>query len=80
MSENFYVYAYLDPRKIKNYNFENYIFDAEPFYIGKGKDDRMYTHLQEAQRNLKSSYKLNKIRKIIKLEQQQKRREREKTL
>ena len=34
MNDEYYVYALLDPRK----------FDA-PFYVGKGKDDRWYQHL-----------------------------------
>jgi hypothetical protein len=65
----FYVYAYLDPRKPGDFNFKieekDIHFDYEPFYIGKGHDDRMYNHLAEAKRSNKNNLKLNKIRKIL---------------
>lgn len=59
----FYVYVYLDPRKRGkfNYNLEQ-SFLYEPFYIGKGKNKRLYEHLK--QKN--NSPKNNKIKKIIK--------------
>lgn len=47
----FYVYRYIDP--VKN----------EVFYIGKGKGDRAYKHLDAAHGN-KKSYFLNRIRQI----------------
>jgi hypothetical protein len=40
---NFYVYAYLDPRT------------HQPFYIGKGKHSRAYTHLQAAKKKRNGS-------------------------
>lgn len=58
----FYVYVYLDPRKPGNYVYREYKFDYEPFYVGKGKDNRMYIHLETKEK----SYKGNKIRKILK--------------
>lgn len=59
----FYVYVYLDPRKRGrfNYNLEQ-SFLYEPFYIGKGKNNRLYEHLT----NKKNSPKNAKIKKIIK--------------
>lgn len=41
----FYVYAYLDPRKPGIYKYDDLHFDFEPFYIGKGKGRRFYQHL-----------------------------------
>lgn len=49
INNRFYVYAYLDPRKPGGYRYDEYQFDHEPFYIGKGcgrrcenTDKRMY--------------------------------------
>lgn len=60
----FYVYVYLDPRKIGRYQYDNFLFTYEPFYVGKGKEERYLTHLQSTHLN-KKSYKSNKIKKII---------------
>jgi len=43
----FYVYVYLDPRKPGNYTYGDYHFDYEPFYVGKGCDDRLNDHLKK---------------------------------
>lgn len=59
--ENFYVYVYLDPRKPGNYNYGEYHFDYEPFYIGKGNNGRAYRHLTGKGYN---KHLNNKIRKI----------------
>jgi hypothetical protein len=40
----FYVYVYLDPRKIGKYVYGTYEFDFLPFYVGKGMGTRMYQH------------------------------------
>lgn len=41
----FYVYVYLDPRKPGKYVYGEYMFDYEPFYVGKGSGKRAYVHL-----------------------------------
>ncbi len=60
----FYVYAYLDPRKPGKYIYGRYEFDHEPFYIGKGKGNRLLEHMRLY--NGGNKHKNNKIKKIIK--------------
>jgi len=63
MNKNkFYVYAYLDPRKQGNYLFNEYYFNYEPFYIGKGHGRRKYIHLHNSY-NKHLNSKIKKIRK-----------------
>lgn len=38
----FYVYLYLDPRKVGNFNYGSIDLEFEPFYVGKGTRNRMY--------------------------------------
>lgn len=61
----FYVYAYLDPRKPGKYCYGNYCFLYEPFYVGKGIGRRMYMHLSETEHRNDNSHKYYKIQKII---------------
>lgn len=64
---NYYTYVLLDPTNSGVYTYDNYItFLYEPFYVGKGKNNRFKCHAWEALRNNKVSHKLNKIRKILK--------------
>jgi hypothetical protein len=52
----YYVYIYYTP-------------DNVPFYVGYGKNKRLFSHLNEAKKSLtpvKGEHKLNKIRKILK--------------
>ena len=43
----YYVYAYLDPRKPISLVVDTLTFNFEPFYIGKGKKDRLTAHLTD---------------------------------
>lgn len=61
---NYYIYVYCDPRKPGNYKFDNYEFDFEPIYIGKGNKNRIYQHL--TRRKERKSFFYNKLNKIIK--------------
>lgn len=70
-NDKFYVYAYLDPRKNGEYKYGNYIFEYEPFYIGKGKigSNRKERHLifvKERGIDLtNNTYKFNLIKQIL---------------
>jgi hypothetical protein len=63
ISFNNYVYVYMNPLKKLNENIildisgEKFIFDYEPFYIGKGKGDRMFQHLKENNRDMNDNKK-----------------------
>jgi hypothetical protein len=64
----YYVYAYLDPRKNGNFSYgEKYFFNYEPFYIGKGKNKRLFKHISCDLKRGYNAYKDNKIKKIISL-------------
>jgi hypothetical protein len=65
---NYYIYVYLDPRKQGQFFHEplTATFLYEPFYIGKGKKDRRYAHLQDS--SLKRiNLKNNMIRHLFSL-------------
>jgi len=67
MSNQFYVYVYLDPRKPGNFKYGDYEFNYEPFYVGKGKGRRYNIHLLECFKKQDKNYqKVNKITKILK--------------
>lgn len=62
MRSDFYSYVYLDPRKPGRYTYGNFVtFLYEPFYVGKGTNNRKFSHLSERGNSKKS----NKIRKIL---------------
>jgi len=42
-----YIYVYLDPCKPGNYKYGKYKFDYEPFYVGKGRNNRWMVHIKE---------------------------------
>jgi hypothetical protein len=48
MNNIFYVYVYLNPLKPGKFRFGEYVFDFEPFYVGKGKGNRIKQHLTDA--------------------------------
>jgi hypothetical protein len=56
-----YVYALLDSSKPGLYKYGSYIFEYEPFYIGKGTGNRIKETLHD-----KSIFKKNKIDKLNK--------------
>lgn len=60
----FYVYLYLDPRKPGKYQYNDLRFDYEPFYVGKGKNDRKFDHVKLID-NCKNILKTAKIKKIL---------------
>jgi len=60
----FYIYTYLDPRKPGRYEYGDYCFLYEPFYVGKGSCDRMFEHLKNYELS-KNNFKSNKIKSIL---------------
>jgi len=61
--ENYYVYAYLDPKSPSQSTFCDILFENTPIYIGKGKNKRMYDHLKDRKRFKTLFY--NKLNKMI---------------
>lgn len=72
MFSDYYTYVYLDPRKPGDFTYDKFHFDYEPFYVGKGRQDRKFVHLWEAKAPKSwngchpNKYKRSKIRKILK--------------
>jgi hypothetical protein len=66
--KTFYVYIYLDPRKPEKHKYEEYEFDYEPFYVGKGHNNRDKSYFKCLNDD---TFKMRKIRNIIKQTNQQ---------
>ena len=60
---NFYVYVYLDKRKKGKFVYDEFEFDYEPIYIGKGIRNRINHHIKLIGK--KKSLFYNKLNKII---------------
>ena len=41
----YYTYVYLDPTKKGLFIYEEYTYNFEPFYVGKGKGERCRVHI-----------------------------------
>jgi hypothetical protein len=64
---SFYNYVILDPTRVGRYSYPelDVCFLYEPFYIGKGKFDRKYQHLQESSLK-RNNLRNNRIKHILK--------------
>lgn len=63
-----YVYIYTDPRKPGKFIYEDFIFEFEPFYVGKGVGNRYKRHLNNSSLNSNHNpHKEAKLKKLIKL-------------
>lgn len=56
-TKDYYVYAYLDPRREGTWRAKPFTFGLEPFYVGKGRGSRLNSHLAEAYRIIKKTTK-----------------------
>lgn len=63
----YYIYVYLDTRKKGSYSFGDFHFEYEPFYVGKGVNERYLTHLRVAKgsRKGKNNLIVTKIKSIL---------------
>jgi hypothetical protein len=63
----YYIYVYLDTRKKGSYSYGEFHFDYEPFYVGKGINDRYLSHLRIAKgsRKGKNNRVISKIKSIL---------------
>lgn len=66
MENKYYVYIYLNPIKNGKFIYDEYCFDFEPFYIGKGSGYRFISHLKKYVNAKCNKHKMSKINKIIK--------------
>jgi hypothetical protein len=60
MKNKYYIYVFLDSSKPGKYIYDDIEFQYEPFYIGKGCDDRIKSSLFDRE----SPFKVNKINKL----------------
>ena len=59
MTLDYYVYVLMDTSKPGIYQYGEYLFDFEPFYVGKGRGNRIKNTFYD-----KSIFKYNKIKKL----------------
>jgi group I intron endonuclease len=60
MENKYYIYVFLDKSKPGKFIYDEISFDYEPFYIGKGCEDRIITSRYDKE----SPFKVRKIKKI----------------
>jgi hypothetical protein len=60
----YYIYIYLDPLKPGNYSYQDFFFNYEPFYVGRGKNNRYKVHIQKYKLNSKNN-KNSRIKNIM---------------
>lgn len=67
MENIYYVYVYLNIQKPGIFKYSDYTFEYEPFYIGKGKNNRLNDHLNKVKGKLKytKSHKYKIIEDIV---------------
>jgi len=58
---DYYVYVYLDPRKNGKFIYDNLKFDFEPFYVGKGKGNRIEQGLHDNNNNINKQQIISEI-------------------
>jgi len=63
----YYIYIYLDPRKPISYTFQDVTVAYQPFYVGKGQNERHMDHLNETTENSGNKFKTRKIQKLHRL-------------
>lgn len=64
--ENYYVYVFLDSLKPGYFVYEDLEFEYEPFYIGKGINNRINDSFKEGNYYNHQTYKSRRINSIIK--------------
>lgn len=73
---NCYVYAYLNPEKPIDKNYNGTHFEFEPFYIGRGKNKRDISHLRYVKQEIRcgrisnynlKNYKFGKMKIMVNL-------------
>jgi hypothetical protein len=60
----YYCYILLDPTKPGKFQYENFSFEYEPFYIGKGKGNRIDSHDKPKDTKTHKRAKIQKIKKL----------------